>query len=112
MPHISDLPSKYGNELRIKLLGNTTCLGYGTAEFHVVSKSLPSFSMYQTCLLKVHLRVLLPLTSNGLTNAPEGFDGETYTLGMFSVPQLYLRQLTGGDLHHEILTYSNEVPCY
>lgn len=68
--------------------------------------------MYQTCLLRVHLRVILPLTSDGLTNAPGGCNGETYTLGMFSVPQLYLRQLTGGDLYHEILTYSDEVPCY
>lgn len=40
-PHISNLPSKYGNALR-QGFGNTTCLGYGRAEFHVDSKPLPS----------------------------------------------------------------------
>lgn len=56
--------------------------------------------------------MLLPLISNGLTNTPRECDGETYTLGMFSVTRLHLRQLTDGDLYRKILTYSDEVPCY
>lgn len=53
-----------------------------------------------------------PLISEGLTNAPGGCDGGTYTVDMFSVTRLHLRQLTDHDLYHQVLAYSDEVPCY
>lgn len=50
--------------------------------------------------------MILPVIFEGLTNAPRGCDGGTNTVNMFSVTQLYLRQLTDGDLYHKVLAYS------
>lgn len=103
-PHIFDFPKIWKWLCHMFGLGNKNSI--------LTQNSSLLFLVYQApCWLSTQ-GVLLPLTSNGLTNALGGRDRATYTLGTFSVTRLHLRQLSDGDLCHEILTYSDEVPCY